>query len=79
MRGIDVDMRFLRRRHIHLIAAGADGTDERHNVFEVLCFLREGEGFVVLRPLCDNEGFTVMRQRLPDFFRDVRHKRVQEL
>ncbi len=47
--------------------------------FEVLCFRgKEGEGFVVLRPLCDDEGFTVMRQRLPDFFRDVRHKRVQE-
>ena len=72
-------MRLARRRHVHFGTAVAHGTDGIHHATHFNAVLLKAERRVVFGPFGDHDGIALMRQRLPDFFRDKRHERMQEL
>ena len=72
-------MHLLRRRNVHLVAAGTDGGDGLDDGLHRLLLGGEAGLFVVLRPLGEHQELALVRKRLPDLLRDERHERVQEL
>ena len=74
-----MDRGLLRRRDVHLGAAGTDGTDGRHDPLKLGLFGREVECPGVLRIRSQHDGVSFMGQGLPDLLREEGHEGVEQL
>ena len=75
--GSNADLGFPGGRHVHLVAADADGTDSGNDALHAQSVLFKHQGVVCLGVGGNHDAFLFVGQGQEDFLSDEGHERMQ--